>query len=174
MHRTVSCDIIGHRYPFPQIIRADAGHTERRAPCPRYLTFSIRSPPCDVTRPYIFVSYSSADEETVCRDVLTLQRHGYNLWIDIKNLDKRQPSWHDSALDAATAYNSSLVLFYVSRHSLTSMPCFEELDAPGARRPSSTTARPSPAFVSMPSRDWETSNRPAGSSAQGSARERRT
>lgn len=83
--------------------------------------------PCDKSRPYAFLSYSSKDAETVWRDAVYLQEHGYNIWIDEANVDKRKPSWKHDALSAISHFNCVLMLFYVSRSSLTSSPCLGEI-----------------------------------------------
>ena len=82
---------------------------------------------CDNTLPYIFISYSSHDADRVYADVAEFQRRGYNIWLDEKNLDKTKTSWKKDALEAIKDYNCSLVVFYVSQHSLTSEPCLNEL-----------------------------------------------
>lgn len=83
--------------------------------------------PCDMEQPYIFISYSAKDHERVWQDVLRFQQMGYNVWLDEKNLDKKQDSWRTEALDAIRDLNCSLLVFYVSRHSLVSQHCFSEL-----------------------------------------------
>ena len=83
--------------------------------------------PCDMDQPFVFVSYSSKDAERVCRDVWELQKRGYNVWLDNKNLDMTRPSWKMDALEAVKDYNCALLIFYVSRYSLTSRPCFDEV-----------------------------------------------
>ncbi|MBQ2726495.1 MAG: toll/interleukin-1 receptor domain-containing protein [Clostridia bacterium] len=83
--------------------------------------------PCNLNKPYIFISYSSKDRERVLEDVLEFQRRGYNLWLDDRNLDKTNPSWKVDALKAIESYYCKLVVFYVSRWSLTSDNCYEEL-----------------------------------------------
>ena len=35
---------------------------------------------CDMSKPFIFVSYSNMDYELVHQDVLEFQRRGYNVW----------------------------------------------------------------------------------------------
>ena len=84
--------------------------------------------PCDMSFPFAFISYSSIDKAIVWNDVIELQRRGYNIWIDEANLDKSQSSWRKDALRAIEDYNCALLIFYVSRSSLTSEPCLEELD----------------------------------------------
>ena len=83
--------------------------------------------PCDTSMPYIFVSYSSQDAWRVYTDVAEFQRRGYNIWLDEKNLDKTKTSWKKDALEAIKDYNCFLVVFYVSKASLTSEPCLNEL-----------------------------------------------
>lgn len=83
--------------------------------------------PCDTRQPYIFISYSSADRETVWRDVLQFQQNGYNVWLDEKNLDKTKDSWKEDALQAIHGRRCRLLLFYVSASSLCSVPCLREL-----------------------------------------------
>lgn len=82
---------------------------------------------CNTEKPYIFISYSSCDKEVVWADVQEYQRRGYNIWLDEKNLDKTNSSWKDDAMAAITDFDCQLVVFYVSRNSLTSEPCFNEM-----------------------------------------------
>ena len=83
--------------------------------------------PCDMDEPYIFVSYSAKDSDRVWADVLKFQQMGYNVWLDEKNLDKTQSSWRSDALNAIRDMNCYLMVFYVSRNSLVSQPCYSEL-----------------------------------------------
>ena len=89
------------------------------------LTEKIR--PCDTENPYIFISYSSKDAEHVFKDVIKFQDLGYNVWVDIKNVDKTLPSWKQSAVEAVSDYYCSLLVFYVSKDSLTSQACYDEV-----------------------------------------------
>lgn len=82
---------------------------------------------CDMDKTFAFISYSSEDKESVWADVIELQRRGYNLWIDEANLDKSKDSWKEDALSAIEDYDCELVVFYVSKHSLTSSSCLDEL-----------------------------------------------
>lgn len=84
--------------------------------------------PCDMKNSFAFVSYSSADAIPVYTDVLELQRRGYNIWLDEKNLDKTKPSWKDDALAAIKNYCCRFLIFYVSRSSLVSAGCCEEME----------------------------------------------
>ncbi len=92
------------------------------------MTLHNRLLPCDMENPFVFVSYCSKDKELVWRDVIELQYRGYNIWIDEANLDKRKSSWKDDALEAISNFNCEFLLFYVSKDSLTSEPCYNELE----------------------------------------------
>ena len=83
--------------------------------------------PCNTQKPYIFISYSSQDKELVWPDVLEFQNQGYNVWLDEKNLDKTKASWKDDALLAIEDMYCMLVVFYVSKYSLISEACYNEL-----------------------------------------------
>ena len=97
-----------------------------------------RIKPCNTEEPYIFISYSSKDSVTVFRDVLEFQRRGFNVWIDVKNVDKTLSSWRDSAIEAISDYSCALLVFYVSENSLTSDPCFKEVIETWSQRTKST------------------------------------
>ena len=56
--------------------------------------------PCDMDKPYIFISYSAKDQTRVWQDVLRFQQMGFNVWLDEKNLDKTKSSWRTDALNA--------------------------------------------------------------------------
>lgn len=85
--------------------------------------------PCDPSKDYIFVSYSSRDSHVVHPDILELQRRGFNIWLDEKNLDKTRPSWKTQAVKAIENVHCRLLIFYVSKNSLISEPCFNEMKA---------------------------------------------
>ena len=82
---------------------------------------------CNMNKPFIFISYSSKDSAVVWRDVLEFQNRGYNVWLDEINLDKRNDTWKTDAKGAIEDKDCKLVVFYVSRNSLTSRPCYEEM-----------------------------------------------
>ena len=83
--------------------------------------------PCAIDKPFIFVSYSAKDKETVYRDVYELQIRGWNIWLDERNLDKSNDSWKQDALDAITLATCKMGLFYVSKDSLSSENCYDEI-----------------------------------------------
>ncbi len=81
---------------------------------------------CDENKPFAFISYSSKDYENVWENVINLQLKGYNLWID-KNMKETEDSWEFSAKKALDNPNCKLVIFYLSKTSITSSPCLKEL-----------------------------------------------
>ena len=86
----------------------------------------VKIRPCDMDRPYAFISYCSKDSNVVWRDVYYLQNLGYNIWID-KNLKETDNSWKKGAMEAIENIECKLVIFYLSESSVTSVPCLEEL-----------------------------------------------
>lgn len=83
--------------------------------------------PCDMEKPYAFVSYCSADSKPVWEDVVFLQKHKLNLWIDEPNLNKGNNSWREDALRSINNFNCEVVIFYISKNSLLSSACLQEL-----------------------------------------------
>lgn len=83
---------------------------------------------CVQTEPFAFVSYSSEDAEYVHKVVAQLQYDGYNIWIDEPNLDKSKESWEQDALKAIKDIRCNVVLFFVSKNSLTSLACLSEVE----------------------------------------------
>lgn len=84
--------------------------------------------PCDTNAPFVFISYSALDKSIVWADVVELQKMRYNVWIDEPNLDKKKDSWKDDALNVISNYNCKMLIFYVSRNSLISENCYNELE----------------------------------------------
>lgn len=80
---------------------------------------------CDTDKPYVFISYSSADKDFVWNDVYSLQQNGFNVWID-HELEPTDETWH-KAMEAITSINCELFIFYLSSHSVVSQPCLMEL-----------------------------------------------
>ena len=84
--------------------------------------------PCDMEKPFAFISYCSADKDTVWTDIVELQSRGYNLWIDEANINKKNDSWKTDALKAIEDFECELLIFFVSENSLTSEACYNELN----------------------------------------------
>ena len=83
---------------------------------------------CDTNSPYVFISYSSMNEQTVHEDVAEFQRRGYNVWVDCANVDLTKDSWRDDVYPAVASENCKKVLFYLSEDSLLSENCAKELE----------------------------------------------
>lgn len=83
--------------------------------------------PCDMDKPFAFVSYSHADGEHVWKDILTLQEKGYNIWVDLTVNPTEEKSWDEKTAEVIAAFNCRVVLFYTSKHSVVSAPCMKEI-----------------------------------------------
>lgn len=81
---------------------------------------------CDLNKPYAFVSYSSLDYKVIWKDITHLQNMGYNIWID-HSLNGTEETWKEALLKIENP-NCKYVLFYMSKNSITSIPCSEELN----------------------------------------------
>lgn len=83
--------------------------------------------PCDMEKPFAFISYSHADGEYVWHDAITLQKLGYNIWID-RTVNPTEPrSWNEKTAEVIASYNCRVVLFYTSKHSVVSRACLNEI-----------------------------------------------
>ena len=83
--------------------------------------------PCDASKPFVFISYSEEDDDIVLKDVQELQRRRYNIWLYKANKQSTNSSWTEDTRQAIHNACCMLVVFYVSRNSLCSQPCLEEL-----------------------------------------------
>lgn len=90
----------------------------------------IRDKPCDLKRPFAFISYSHDEiDVTIVRNVFTkLYDDGYNLWIDTANIPIDENSWRDAATDALTAETCALALFFRSEPAVISHNIMVELE----------------------------------------------
>lgn len=83
--------------------------------------------PCNMNKPFAFVSYKSEDSIYVWDNVYELQKRGYNLWIDIGlNLNPNDKSW-EKALKVIEDINCALIMFFLSKDSVKSKYCLKEL-----------------------------------------------
>ena len=86
---------------------------------------------CDLSKPFVFVSYSKQDAERVYPFILRLQALGCNLWIDRELTKMVGQNWQFGAMRAMTDTNCRGILFMISEDSLKS---------PSVSRPSGTFA----------------------------------
>ena len=77
--------------------------------------------------PFIFISYDSDDSSYVFEDVCVLQKAGFNLWLDKKDISGVKKTWETDVKDVILHENCRLLIFYLSRHSLSSENCLREL-----------------------------------------------
>lgn len=81
---------------------------------------------CDRSQPYIYVSYSTRDGQTVYNDVIALQEAGKNLWIDVE-ANMTGDGYNSTIFGAIADVNCKGVLFYLSAESMTSAQCAKEV-----------------------------------------------
>lgn len=86
-----------------------------------------RIKPCNMSRDFVFVSYSKKDKDIVYPLVVKLQERGCNIWIDKELKRAIGINWQKSALDAIADEKCIAILFMTSKSSLTSAPVFAEL-----------------------------------------------
>lgn len=84
---------------------------------------------CDMSKPYVFVSYSKKDREIVYPIIRRLQEEGYNIWIDKMLEQLVGEEWQNGALSAIANPDDlcKAILFFMSENSLTSAPVCAEL-----------------------------------------------
>lgn len=75
-------------------------------------------------KPYIFVCYGHADDEIVYPEITWLKDHGLNIWYDEGISAGRV--WRAEVGDAIR--NASKILFYISKASLSSVHCNQEIN----------------------------------------------
>lgn len=81
---------------------------------------------CDRSQPYIYVSYSTRDGQTVYNDVIALQEAGKNLWIDVE-ANMTGDGYNSTIFGAIADLNCKGVLFYLSAESMMSAQCAKEV-----------------------------------------------
>lgn len=82
----------------------------------------IKSTPCDINKPYIFISYSHMNANVVLSDVVELKRRGLNIWIDYDRLnggkDDSDTTWADKIRNTLQNPNCKGVIFYLSKYGI--------------------------------------------------------
>nr|NIP17816.1 toll/interleukin-1 receptor domain-containing protein [Xanthomonadales bacterium]NIX12606.1 TIR domain-containing protein [Xanthomonadales bacterium] len=81
-------------------------------------------PAYDGDEPYVFVSFSHADERLVYPEIRWLQDHGVNVWYDEGISGGSR--WRDSI--ASHLRGCHLLIFFVTPKSVASQVCREELE----------------------------------------------
>ena len=79
----------------------------------------IKDKKCDLSRPFVFISYAHNDDVTVIRRIFSeLFDSGFNLWIDVANLPVDGYTWEKPAMEALASENCKLLIFFRSSISL--------------------------------------------------------
>lgn len=83
--------------------------------------------PCDTSKPFYYVSYAIADADKVYKDVVALQKDGYNIWIDIPANFNTGHGFNSTIFRAISNEYCKGILFYVSDTSMTSTQNVKEV-----------------------------------------------
>lgn len=84
--------------------------------------------PCDISKPYVFVSYKREDREIIMKVLGELQeKYQTNIWIDTELASKGGTTWNSEATAALAKKECKCVLFFMSDVSMMSGPVLAEL-----------------------------------------------
>lgn len=82
---------------------------------------------CDISKPYVFISYKRSDADRVYPIVLALQKANVNVWIDKELKSEVGTDWQGPAFEALKNQNCRVIIYFVSKKSLISPPVLAEL-----------------------------------------------
>ncbi len=82
--------------------------------------------PCDRSKPFVYVSYSTRDGEAVYSTVLALQKAGENLWIDVPQNFNTGEGYNSTIFGAIADKNCRGILLFMSEESFTSAQSAKE------------------------------------------------
>lgn len=82
--------------------------------------------PCDRSKPFVYVSYSTRDGETVYETVASLQKAGENLWIDVPQNFNTGEGYNSTIFGAIADKNCRGILLFMSEESFTSAQSAKE------------------------------------------------
>lgn len=83
--------------------------------------------PCDMGKPFVFVSYARSDADVVYPIAVALQEKGINIWIDKELKSAAGEFWQEKAFEAMENYHCYKILFFISEDSITSAPVCAEM-----------------------------------------------
>ena len=82
---------------------------------------------CDLSKPFVFISYSKKDKELVYPLLNELAAKGVNLWFDKELESEGGKKWAESVGKILIEKNCVAVIFMLSENSLSSVAVFKEL-----------------------------------------------
>ena len=92
---------------------------------------------CDRTMPYLYITYSTRDAETVYPAVKALQEAGINVWIDVPQNFNTGKGYNSSIFEALEAPECKGILFFMTESSMTSAQTCKEIayaDSPNVKQ----------------------------------------
>ena len=82
----------------------------------------IKNHPCDLEKPFIFISYSHMDAKYILSDAVELKKRNINLWLDYDRLDGgkegHDQSWINKVTEVLKSPNCVGVIFYLSEYAI--------------------------------------------------------
>ncbi|MFI3283776.1 MAG: TIR domain-containing protein [Erysipelotrichaceae bacterium] len=93
----------------------------------RELILLLNNYPCDIKKPYIFISYSSKDWKYVYPHVIKMKFQGINVWIDIELENHSGEKWNTTVKQVLMKHQLKMMIFFMSKNAFTSGPIFQEL-----------------------------------------------
>ncbi len=83
---------------------------------------SIKKHSCDMTKPFVFISYSHINAKVVLSDIVELKKRGINIWLDYDRLDggkdDTDTTWVDKIKKTLKNENCKGVIFYLSEYGI--------------------------------------------------------
>lgn len=83
---------------------------------------TIKRNPCDLTKPFVFISYSHMNAKIVLSDVLELKKRGINIWLDYDRLDggkdDTDATWVNKIRETIKNPNCKGIIFYLSEYGI--------------------------------------------------------
>lgn len=82
----------------------------------------IKTHPCEIEKPFIFISYSHMDAKYILNDVVKLKKRNINVWLDFDRLDggkaDSDQTWIDKIQGVLEDKNCLGVVFYLSEYAV--------------------------------------------------------
>jgi hypothetical protein len=90
----------------------------------------IKDMKCNMDKPFAFISYAhneQHDSPIVLTVFKQLMKKGYNLWIDVVNLQRNENGWDEAAMDALGSENCKFTIYFRSEESMINLNIEGEL-----------------------------------------------
>ena len=89
----------------------------------------IKNMKCNMNKPFAFISYShdEIDSQIVMNVFKQLMKKGYNLWIDVANIQRNENGWYEVVMDTLGSENCKFTIFFRSEESMINLNIESEL-----------------------------------------------